>query len=69
LDQQWDAVGYRTIIIVYKLNARWIVDSAIDLLWRNILSPEFAAKFQRKVSLFVELPEFPYTIERLLSLS
>jgi len=30
------------------------VDNAIDLPWRNFLSPEFAAKFQR------EVPEFPF---------
>ena len=35
------------------------VDHTIDLSRRNFLSPEFVAKFQRKVSLFLEVPEFP----------
>jgi len=37
-----------------------IVDNTIDLPWRNFLSPEFRTKFQREVSLFLEIPEFPY---------
>jgi len=37
-----------------------IVDNTIDLPWRNFLSPEFRTKFQREVSLFFEIPEFPY---------
>ena len=28
--------------------------------WRNFLSPEFGAKFQREVPLFLKVPKFPY---------
>ena len=34
--------------------------STIDMLWRNFLSPEFGAKFQREVPLFLKVPEFHY---------
>ena len=34
--------------------------STIDMLWRNFLSPEFGAKFQRGVPLFLKVPEFHY---------
>jgi len=27
--------------------------------WQNYLSPEFGAKFQRDVPLFLKVPEFP----------
>jgi len=30
------------------------------MLWRNFLCPEFGAKFQREVPLFLKLPEFLY---------
>ena len=33
---------------------------AIDMLWQNFRSPEFGPKFQREVSLFLKVPEFPY---------
>ena len=35
------------------------VDNAIDLPRRNFPCPEFGAKFQREVPLFLEVPEFP----------
>jgi len=35
------------------------VDRTIDLPWRNFLSPEFLAKFQKEVPLFSEILEFP----------
>jgi len=36
------------------------VDNMINLLWWNFPSPVFGTKFQRKVSLFLEIPKLPY---------
>ena len=38
----------------------WQHASTIDMSWRNILSPEFGAKFQREVPLFLKIHEFSY---------
>jgi len=40
------------------------VDNAIDLPWRNFLSPEFGTKFQREVPSFLEILKFPYNTVR-----
>ena len=37
-----------------------VVDSAIDLLWRNFLSPESWTKSQKDVPWFLEIPKFTY---------
>ena len=33
------------------------------MLWRNFLRPEFGAKFQTEVPLFLKVPEFPYNTD------
>jgi len=35
--------------VVNKLDRRRVVDDAIDLPWRNFLSPKFGTKFQKEV--------------------
>ena len=35
------------------------LDHTIKLPWQNFLNPRFIVKFQRELSLFLEVPEFP----------
>jgi len=35
------------------------LDDTIKLPWQNFLNPQFIVKFQRELSLFLEVPEFP----------
>jgi len=35
------------------------LDHTIKLPWQNFLNPQFIVKFQRELSLFLEVPEFP----------
>jgi len=39
------------------------LDHTIDLPWRNFVSPEFGAKFQRDAPLFLEVLKFPYNAD------
>ena len=36
------------------------VDNKLHLLWQNFVTPKFGTKFQAKVPLFLEIPEFLY---------
>jgi len=48
-------------IVVSVVNKVWsmsFVDYAIDLSWQHL--KEFGTKFQKEVSSFLEIPEFPY---------
>ena len=45
------------------------VDNAINLPWRNFLSPEFEAKFHSKVPLSLEIPTFPQNLAPATELS
>jgi len=47
--------------VTHKLDRRRVLlTTPIDLPWRNFLSLEFGANFQREVPLFFKLHEFPY---------
>ena len=48
---------------VHRSRAKLITRSTIDMPWRNFLSPEFGAKFQREVPLFLKAPINFLTIE------
>ena len=52
-------VQFITLWVSTVLDLSWQHASTIDMIWRNFQSPEFEAKFQREVHLFLKVPEFP----------
>jgi len=42
-----------------SVESSYLCNRVIDLSWRNFLSLEFGAKFQRKLPLFLKVPKFP----------
>jgi len=52
------------IIIIIMMHSTVVavinrLDHTIKLPWQNFLNPQFIVKFQRELSLFLEVPEFP----------
>ena len=63
---QWSSVGARRYCqlsrptTAHLSRAKLIARLTIDMPWRNFLSPEFGAKYQSEVPLFLKISEFPY---------